>query len=163
MSVMQQRIYIRENVEETCHRSYRQLIGFVCVVLWQVQRKLFRQYMVLSAFFTGYSILVFPSVLFLKRTSGKSPYHSLQLIESTFSIFHSTLAWVVFCLGEKPFECKVCHRKFARAGDLRVHSPVHHDEKPYKCEQCFKTFTRFSSLKEHTRLHTGTSSSELFS
>lgn len=64
--------------------------------------------------------------------------------------------------GEKNFECRVCHKRFARAGDLKAHSPIHHEEKPYKCAECFKTFSRYSSLKDHYRLHTGIKRTFLF-
>lgn len=60
-----------------------------------------------------------------------------------------------FFLGEKPFECNECGRRFARSTDLKVHMPVHSEDKPYKCGECEKMFTRFSTLKEHIRTHTG--------
>ena len=62
---------------------------------------------------------------------------------------------VFFLLGEKPFECNECGRRFARSTDLKVHMPVHSEDKPYKCGECEKMFTRFSTLKEHIRTHTG--------
>ena len=62
-----------------------------------------------------------------------------------------------YCVGEKPFECEICKKKFARSSDLKVHLPVHEENKPYKCSECSKMFTRYSSLKEHHRLHTGNS------
>ena len=61
----------------------------------------------------------------------------------------------LFLLGEKPFECNECGRRFARSTDLKVHMPVHSEDKPYKCGECEKMFTRFSTLKEHIRTHTG--------
>lgn len=62
---------------------------------------------------------------------------------------------MLFFLGEKPFECNECGRRFARSTDLKVHMPVHSEDKPYKCGECEKMFTRFSTLKEHIRTHTG--------
>ena len=65
------------------------------------------------------------------------------------------LLCLFFFLGEKPFECNECGRRFARSTDLKVHMPVHSEDKPYKCGECEKMFTRFSTLKEHIRTHTG--------
>ena len=71
-------------------------------------------------------------------------------------ITSATLIEHLICfLGEKPFQCEQCDRRFARASDLKVHMPVHSDDKPFKCDECKKMFTRLSTLKEHTRIHTG--------
>ena len=51
--------------------------------------------------------------------------------------------------GEKPFECRVCSRQFARSHHLAVHSRTHSGEKVYK------TFRRTADLDHHMRVHMG--------
>ncbi|XP_053622248.1 zinc finger protein 558-like isoform X8 [Plodia interpunctella] len=57
--------------------------------------------------------------------------------------------------GEKPYECKVCHSRFAVQGGLRIHSSMHSDEKRFQCNICGKRFRLNSLLKRHLSTHTG--------
>jgi len=57
--------------------------------------------------------------------------------------------------GEKPFECHVCGKRFARADYLMKHSKNHSGEKPHKCHVCDKRFRYLSDIRTHMRVHTG--------
>lgn len=66
---------------------------------------------------------------------------------------------------EKPYQCKVCDRKFARSHDKKRHESLHGGEKNFKCEGylkeghtkwgCGKTFARSDALLRHFRTETG--------
>ncbi|WP_252176340.1 C2H2-type zinc finger protein [Endozoicomonas sp. 4G] len=58
-------------------------------------------------------------------------------------------------IGQKPFDCKQCGKRFLRAGHLIAHERVHTGEKPYKCKQCGHCFKQAGNLKVHERIHTG--------
>ncbi|KAG9090159.1 hypothetical protein FRC06_001194 [Ceratobasidium sp. 370] len=55
---------------------------------------------------------------------------------------------------EKPYECDICHTRFARQHDCRRHRETHavnaSGEKPHHCVVCGKSFTRKDALKRHT-------------
>ena len=69
--------------------------------------------------------------------------------------------------GNKPFECKICHKKFAYKQNRNIHqtrceqgpkdecniTTMHKDGSlPFKCDSCQKTFSRISTLNRHTSL-----------
>ncbi|XP_055523701.1 zinc finger protein 892-like [Wyeomyia smithii] len=82
---------------------------------------------------------------------------------------------------EKPFECKVCFKRFRNRGGLRMHQKrkyketgqqcsicglnlpttatleaherKHRDEKPFRCEECFKCFSSPAFVKAHMLVH----------
>lgn len=56
--------------------------------------------------------------------------------------------------GEKPFECKVCGKRFNQGTILKTHMTLH-TGKTVKCPQCDKKFSRPSCLILHQREHTG--------
>ncbi|KAF8606116.1 hypothetical protein BDV93DRAFT_520973 [Ceratobasidium sp. AG-I] len=55
---------------------------------------------------------------------------------------------------EKPYECDICHTRFARHHDCRRHRETHavnaSGEKPHHCVVCGKSFTRKDALKRHS-------------
>ncbi|QRV82517.1 C2H2 zinc finger [Ceratobasidium sp. AG-Ba] len=55
---------------------------------------------------------------------------------------------------ERPYECDLCHTRFARQHDCRRHRETHavnaSGEKPHHCVVCGKSFTRKDALKRHT-------------
>ena len=70
--------------------------------------------------------------------------------------------------GEKPFECKICHRKFAEKVTLLKHQATHSKQiknsfylnnkkksKVLQCDVCLKSFSYSSELEKHYRSHTG--------
>ncbi|CAG4980514.1 unnamed protein product [Parnassius apollo] len=63
---------------------------------------------------------------------------------------HSTVAHVKL----KPFECKLCHKRFTQPVGLEQHTRMHTGYRPYSCTVCSKTFTQKSGLDQHTRTHT---------
>ncbi len=91
-----------------------------------------------------------PTILYLKNSLSRL-FMRMEIDSKWTNMFY------IHFLGEKPFECEYCNRKFARASDLKVHLPVHSEDKPFKCDSCDKMFTRYSTLKEHSRTHTGKS------
>ncbi|CAK1591711.1 unnamed protein product [Parnassius mnemosyne] len=63
---------------------------------------------------------------------------------------HRTVAHVKL----KPFECKICNKRFTQQGGLQQHTRMHTGYRPYSCTVCPKTFTQKSGLDQHTRTHT---------
>ena len=57
--------------------------------------------------------------------------------------------------GEKPFLCEFCPKRFARYAVCQSHQRVHTEEKPFQCEFCPKRFTQYASCQSHQRVHTG--------
>ena len=55
----------------------------------------------------------------------------------------------------RPWQCELCHRKFAEKCTLKRHVRIHTNEKPWKCQYCSKAFNQSCSLQAHIRIHTG--------
>lgn len=55
--------------------------------------------------------------------------------------------------GEKPFQCKICFRKFSQNGNLNVHMRIHTGEKPYQCNICGRNFAHKNQLNLHISRH----------
>jgi uncharacterized Zn-finger protein len=58
-------------------------------------------------------------------------------------------------IGEKPYQCEVCNRRFTQKHNLIVHMKKHTEENPYQCHICNHNFTQKIHLTEHIRTHTG--------
>lgn len=57
--------------------------------------------------------------------------------------------------GEKPFVCDVCSKQFARRDTLQSHYRTHSGDKPFRCDLCGEQFARRDTLQSHRRIHTG--------
>ena len=56
-------------------------------------------------------------------------------------------------LGEKPYHCDNCNKKFIRVENLKEHERMHTGEKPYHCKHCDKKFRHQSGLQYHEKIH----------
>ncbi|XP_078019972.1 uncharacterized protein LOC117245839 isoform X2 [Epinephelus lanceolatus] len=57
--------------------------------------------------------------------------------------------------GEKPFSCSECGKRYSRRGHLKIHMRSHTGEKPFSCSECGKRFGYSGVLRDHMRSHTG--------
>ena len=55
--------------------------------------------------------------------------------------------------GEKPFSCQFCDKRFATAGNLKIHKRIHTNENPFNCLECDRKFKSVSNLHEHIKSH----------
>lgn len=56
-------------------------------------------------------------------------------------------------VGEKPFACHHCPSKFSARGDLTRHLVLHGGEKSFKCTKCSNTFYKKAHLDDHMLSH----------
>ena len=56
--------------------------------------------------------------------------------------------------GERPYECKYCHKRFSWQSCHKKHELLH-TGKAFQCPVCTKAFVMASDLNEHMRNHTG--------
>ncbi|VEN40115.1 unnamed protein product [Callosobruchus maculatus] len=55
--------------------------------------------------------------------------------------------------GDRPYECEVCQKRFARGGQLIQHQRTHTGKKPYICKVCDSSFTCSANLKLDMNRH----------
>ena len=51
--------------------------------------------------------------------------------------------------GDKPYECDVCNKRFARLYTLRTHKKTHTGDRPYECDVCNKRCSQMGNLRTH--------------
>ncbi|KAJ8916253.1 hypothetical protein NQ315_016393 [Exocentrus adspersus] len=56
-------------------------------------------------------------------------------------------------MGEKKYECPLCHKSFTTEKYRDVHVSGHNGQKEYQCRVCEKTFLSKSHLTEHMKFH----------
>ena len=56
---------------------------------------------------------------------------------------------------DKPFDCKICGRRFSQNSNLKTHMSTHTGDKPFHCEILGSKFSWNYSLKSHMSTHTG--------
>lgn len=59
---------------------------------------------------------------------------------------------------DRPFQCQICEKAFARKEYLQFHLVTHGDVKPFKCQKCDRTFGRKEYLRTHLLSHSGVKS-----
>lgn len=57
-------------------------------------------------------------------------------------------------IENRPFQCKVCSKRFQRSNYLKVHSRSHSDK--FRCSTCAATFATLSLLRSHVYTHAPT-------
>jgi uncharacterized Zn-finger protein len=60
-------------------------------------------------------------------------------------------------LGDKPYQCTICKKRFSEANIMTQHMRTHTGERPFKCTQpdCGREFSISGALTIHLRVHTG--------
>lgn len=55
----------------------------------------------------------------------------------------------------RPYQCKVCKKRFTQKHYVTLHMRVHTGERPYKCKLCSNSYTHKTSFTIHMRIHNG--------
>ena len=58
-------------------------------------------------------------------------------------------------IGDKPYNCKLCDKIFAKPSELTYHARCDSGERPFKCNLCMKVLRWKQNLKVHMVAHTG--------
>ena len=56
-------------------------------------------------------------------------------------------------VGEKPYQCNICQRRFGYKHILMEHQNLHFGNRPYACNMCDKKFAARSNLIQHRTVH----------
>ena len=56
-------------------------------------------------------------------------------------------------MGEKPYQCNICNRRFGYKHILMEHQNLHFGNRPYACNMCDKKFAARSNLIQHRTVH----------
>lgn len=56
-------------------------------------------------------------------------------------------------LGEKPFECKLCHQRSRDYSAMIKHLRTHNGASPYQCTICTEYCPSLSSMQKHMKGH----------
>jgi len=57
--------------------------------------------------------------------------------------------------GDRPYDCHICGKAFARRTAFRQHLLIHTGKRPYICDICGKAFTQKPGLICHRKSHPG--------
>ncbi|XP_077186324.1 uncharacterized protein LOC143833909 [Paroedura picta] len=63
-------------------------------------------------------------------------------------------------VGERPYQCPDCGRRFGCRISLENHRGLHTEGRPYECSYCGKWFRHRTTLGKHQKLHTGETAHE---
>lgn len=50
-------------------------------------------------------------------------------------MYHLEEVYVLFFVGEKPYQCDMCEKRFPSRGAMKKHRRKHTGERPYECKQ----------------------------
>lgn len=68
---------------------------------------------------------------------------------NTVVVFNPTLS----SLGEKPFECKLCHQRSRDYSAMIKHLRTHNGASPYQCTICLEYCPSLSAMQKHMKGH----------
>lgn len=55
-------------------------------------------------------------------------------------------------MGEKPFRCAICEKKFIQKSNLNQHFTTHAKQRPFRCDKCRREFSKEGDKKAHEKL-----------
>ena len=86
----------------------------------------------------------------LATKKGKVRRHQCNLCDKAYVNLVDLTDHMLKHMGEKPYECNLCGRRFSWKSGFTLHRQRHHkDAKRYQCQRCQKGFATISLLKRH--------------